>query len=417
MNPATKGAWLIHHTQKLDSTSSYGFGDIFLSGKCGLLLSALTTSSAEKKISKEKVEALAAANGINTIFELPSLLDTLKKNHLIDLSEKGEVVTLGITTTNVLMHTSNIYEQRNPNKIQNASLLLSELVSQKPILEKLAKEQISDILKLSTEEVSKVLSHSEDFGFIDTQNIAKGDKLLFNGNLFRVENASKFEAVLASVTKDEAIKIGELNNLLDEAGCVTYEKAINTLGKALFSKLQSIGFYDLNTVSNSTESAYFITRPYSFSKYGNPFIEDSLDLAKALVASLAYGILKSTAARGRITDIKALMAKLINGGSVGPADAIGEDYKYLETRGVVSIVKSERFPKAYDMLLLKKDIGEIALKVLDNGQGSDVALLKGSSSSNYINPEKNRMRTRMSQRKDQISDKQLNEIIKTIRTL
>lgn len=415
LDKPSQGAWLIHHTQKLDAQTSFGFEQVFLSGKCGMLLSALSADK-EKKISKEKVAAIAAANGISTIFELPRILDILKENHLIDVSTKGEVVTLGITSHNVLEHTSNVYEQHKPNKIQNASLLLAELVSQQPIGEKIAKEQIGDELKLSQDEINRVFSHSEDVNFIDAQTVSRGEKLLFNGNLFRVENANKFDAVISSITPADSRRVNELDDLLAKSGCVTYEGATKILGPDLFARLQSIGFYDMSTVANSSENSHFITRPYAFSKYGNSFLEDSMDLAKALVASLAYGMFKSNPSRGKINSLSVLMAKLINGWSVGPADAIGEDYKYLETRGVVSITKSSKYPNAYNMTLLKKEIGEIALRVLAQGQGSEVTLIKGASATSYTTPEKNRVRSRGEQKKNQLSDKQLNEIIRSIRT-
>ena len=55
-------------------------------------------------------------------------------------------------------------------------------------------------------------------------------------------------------------------------------------------------------------------------------LDDAFDLAKALVSALFYGMTQSRAGRGRIEVIGLLLRKLIGGGHVGPATAIGEDY-------------------------------------------------------------------------------------------
>ena len=45
-----------------------------------------------------------------------------------------------------------------------------------------------------------------------------------------------------------------MNELLSKKGCITFEKAKAILGEVLLTKLQSIGMYDFNEVSNSHET-------------------------------------------------------------------------------------------------------------------------------------------------------------------
>ena len=71
--------------------------------------------------------------------------------------------------------------------------------------------------------------------------------------------------------------------------------------------------FDVNVVGNESGKNYFVTRPAAFSKFTNTIADDALDLAKALVASLTYGMTVSSYYRGRI--------QMISGGSVGPATA------------------------------------------------------------------------------------------------
>ena len=99
----------------------------------------------------------------------------------------------------------------------------------------------------------------------------------------------------------------------------------------------AIGFIDENSIGNEAGTFSFVTRPAAFSKFTNSAADDAFDLAKAFVTSLTYGMTSSPYGRGHIRMIEALMRKLINGTSVGPATAIGQDYKVLEMKGVVEV--------------------------------------------------------------------------------
>jgi hypothetical protein len=90
--------------------------------------------------------------------------------------------------------------------------------------------------------------------------------------------------------------------------------------------------------------------------------------------------------------IQKLMQKLINGEWIGPATAIGQDYQMLEIRGVVQVKPSQQYPNRFLMKLLKKDVGELALKVITSGDISTEVLLTLPSASiiGYTGPERNR---------------------------
>jgi len=174
--------------------------------------------------------------------------------------------------------------------------------------------------------------------------------------------------------------------------------------------------YDFNEVSNSNETKVFVTKPSAFAKYGNPFEEDALDLAKAFVASLYYGMKYSRHSRGRISMLRALLTKLINGGEVGPATAIGEDYKILELKRVVQL-RRERGTSMYYMTLLKKDVGELAMQVLEIGDTAEqtikTATVYSGSITNYQGPEQKRYATR--KRQTEQSRHSVAELIRTFR--
>ena len=198
MENRTEGAWIIHHTKKLQEvTRTSDFEDIELAGKCGLLLSSLAASEQESTLNKDKVNAISDSLNINKKLELPIIKQTLKDAHLIDISQSGDISILGITTSGVLTHTSEIFNESS-NNFQKASLELTNYSSDKPIKEKLLKEYIGDNYKLDSKTNTKLFQQSEDIGIIDFEQF-DGAKTYFNGNLFKRDSVEKTAKVLSSV--------------------------------------------------------------------------------------------------------------------------------------------------------------------------------------------------------------------------
>ena len=161
-----------------------------------------------------------------------------------------------------------------------------------------------------------------------------------------------------------------------------------------------IGLFDRLEVSNNTESIGYIVFPYTFQKYGRPFEEDPVDDAKALLASLTYGMTRSAPERGRIAFPDALLRKLIAGEEVGGPNgisAIGEDYRELEKRQVVQVIQAKASRNRFRMKLLKPDVGELALAIVRGS--SDVAketvLMDTSIARSFTGPESNRRAIRL----------------------
>ena len=387
-----QGAWIIHHTDKLQDVTNAAneYEAINFAGKCGLLLSSLAASE-DQYISNDKLKTFAKVNKINRRTELPEILNELEKQKLI-VRNSSEVHVLGLSTTTTLEYTTSIFLDAEPENYEVAIIDLSEKTSELPIDEKTAKQYIGDTYKISDNKVEEVLIASEQIGFIDVESIDTSRRIIFNGNLFRRNEVRKIDAICSSISEWKVRKINELNEILKSQGCVALNTDHRILSEKLFKELQSIGIYDLNTVSNEQGNYNFVTKASAFSKFGNATVEDAFDLAKAFVTSLTFGITQSASARGQITMIQKLMQKLINGDWVGPATAIGQDYKVLELRGVIQLKPSPGYSDRFSMKLLKKDIGELALKVITSGDISTDALLHLPSASiiSYTSPEQNR---------------------------
>lgn len=417
MEERTRGAWLISHTNKMQVFKSVSdFEDIEIAGKCGLFLSSLSSSDEQNNIDAKKVKEIANLSNINKL-ELEFVKNKLAENKLIDLAEDGSLSVLGITTSSVLMHTSRIFEEHSPSNFQKAAIELSDTVSDLPKDNLYLGEYISDNYELSKKDTNRLLKMSEEIGFVDFEEI-ENKKIYFNGNLFKVDvNSNKMSRVLSSLRGDEEKKVLELNDALEQKRCLTLKECYDIVGNPLFDKLQSIGMYDLNEVSNETGSMKLITKPSSFSKYGKPFEEDALDLAKTFVASLYYGMNFRTSDRGKISMLSLLLSKLIAGEEVGPATAIGQDYKLLELKRVIKLRSDKTYPDRYYMKLLKKDVGVLAMQVLEKGDATEQVLLGDLTSVgneiSYTGPEYNRQLTRKTNKV--LGNCNIEEILRTLR--
>lgn len=385
----SKGAWIVNHARKLrEVTGIEGeYERIDVAGRCGLLLSAISASD-EIEISRKEVQALARAAGINATLELDGLLGLLGAEKLIDTSERS-VVVLGLSSETTLTHVADIFASLDPTSVEEASIDLAEKVSDRPIDKKVALSYLQDEHKLAKNAAGNALYQFGQIGFLDWETLGEKE-LYFNGNLFRRENLKKVTAVIDSLDATDKQHLTEAIALIQKAGCVQKQQIMHILGHKLYEKVISIGLLDENVVGNELGSHCFITRPASFSKFGDAATEDAFDLAKLFVTALTYGITTSPSSRGRIQLISILMNKLIAGGEVGPATAIGHDYKVLELKGVIKVRPYAN--GRYFMRLLKKDVGELALKVIESGEISTESVLQVPTAAVnvYKGPEKNR---------------------------
>ena len=195
----------------------------------------------------------------------------------------------------------------------------------------------------------------------------------------------------------DAAKIQEVNDLLTKDGCLSASFVKKVLGEELFTKAQSIALFDVNAIGNETGKHEFVTKPSAFNKYSNSTVDDAFDLAKAFVTSLTYGMTARSTNLGRIQSITVLLSKLINGRWIGPATAIGQDYQVLEFKGVVKIEKVQG--NLCRMKLLKREVGELALQVINEGDTSQNSLtsLPSVSATTYQAPETTRQLIRKNQ--------------------
>lgn len=408
------GAWVIHHGKKLvlDSNGPAEYPAIDQAAKAATLLAKLGETT-DATVPKETVRAIAIASGLNPHYELNGLLDVLQTKRLVDISG-NEIAVLGVTTRGALTHAADLFEEADPNKYELAAVDLGDSVSIEPMRRKDVAEEIGDKHKLKSVEVSEFLNRAEQIGFVDTEGDGD-DRLLFNGNLFKRDSIQKTARVLASLNTSEETKVQTVRELLEKKGCVRFDEIEKILGTQLFEKLRAAGLYDINIVGNEMGEHIYVTAPAAFHKFVNPMVDDVFDMAKALVSALTYGITARSSAKGRITLPTVLITKLINGHEVGPATAIGADYRVLELNRVVALRSDTRYPDRFHMRLLKREVGLLALQVLTTGDASAESLqvLPGAPMATYTGPEAARVAVRRKQ--TQMSKRRTQDVLDAVR--
>jgi hypothetical protein len=330
---------------------------------------------------------------------------------LIDVSAE-EVHVIGLTSRATLSHACDILTDAGPTTYEEAAINLAELTSQAPQSMVRACEFVGDTHKLASRDTQDFVQRSIELGFVDYEGEGR-DGLLFNGNLFKRDTVAKSERVISSLSSEEQAKIAEFNEILKRNGCVLATKADSVLGRTLFEKLKAAGLYEVNTVSNEHGEHAFVNSPGAFHKFVNPLIDDSFDLAKALVSALTYGMTLRHTSRGRIISVDWILGALIQGRTIGPATAIGNDYRVLEQNRVVQITPAGS--GMFRMRLLKREIGQLALQVLTKGDANAEAINVPPSSpmTGYVGPEQSRVRVRRNQK--QPSKRATRDILSALR--
>ena len=173
---------------------------------------------------------------------LHGLAVELQQQRLIDKASAG-IAVLGLTTSQTLEHTATIFEESTPAPCERAAIELSEKVSELPVVKEDAAEYMGNAFHIPTKDTKDILEQCESIGFFDTEDVS-GQKIYFNGNLFRREEIAKAKAVISSLSTNDERKVLELSAKLASAGCISKPEVRALLGDVLYSKLCSIGFID-----------------------------------------------------------------------------------------------------------------------------------------------------------------------------
>lgn len=394
MPEQTTGAWLLAQSRSLDSVSgAQRLENISYAGIVGRLYNVLRRGAANttSSINAEEVATLSRLNNIDVASRKEGLR-VLQEQGRIDQASNGSIAVLGATTRAVLETTAQVFDGLRPIADERALIDLSEKISDKPLTREGATLYISETYELTAKSASSLIDLSKSTAIVDEEE-HKGKAIIFNSNVFRDgKRATKAYALIEALSSGEKQLLRDADELLARKSAVHESQISTILGADLHRRLIGIGYFDRMEVNNSSEAVAYLASPNAFQRFGRPFEEDPIDDAKALLASLTYGMQRSGSIRGNIKLPVALLNALIAGRSVGPVAAIEQDYKELERRGVVHV-----FPDRYahSMTLLKPDVGQLALAILQGGGAAEEAvLMSGRAAAGFKGPSESRQEVR-----------------------
>lgn len=414
LDKETTGAWIIHHSRKIisDTAAPAEYSVLDEAGKAAELLMRLGETK-EATLGKQEVAAIAKTANLNPRTELPHYLQLLKRRRLIDIAG-DDVQVLGVTTRSVLSHAADIFDEAQPASHERAAIALGEMASVAPIALTDAKTYIGDTFKMKSADVGDFLRRSAEIGFVDQEGDDPSSTLLFNGNLFKKDAVTKAARVLSSLSSTEQSSLTTITDQLNKVGCIYANSCEQILGQSLFEKLKASGVLEVNTVANERGDHAFVTLPGAFHKFVNPLVDDTFDMAKALVSALSYGMQLRPSTQGRVLSFDWILTALIDGRTIGPATAIGADYRVLEQSRVVQLIPAKT-AGMFSMKLLKKEVGELALQVLKRGNANaeSINVPPSAPMTGYQGPEFARERTR--KRQSQPSKRHTHDILSALR--
>ncbi|HHM8841967.1 TPA: hypothetical protein ACRNRH_001959 [Pseudomonas aeruginosa] len=414
LDKETTGAWIVHHSRKIvsDTAAPAEYSVLDEAGKAAELLMRLGETN-EVTLAGQEVAAIAKSANLNPRTELPHYIQLLKERRLIDTAG-DEIQVLGVTTRSVLSHAADIFKDAQPASHELAAIALGEVASRAPVPLGDAKEYIGDSFKMKSADVDDFLRRSTEIGFVDQEGDDPSSTLLFNGNLFKKDSVTKTARVLSSLSSQEQQSFSDIKDQLNKLGCLYANNCEKILGHTLFEKLRAAGVLEVNTVSNESGDHAFVTLPGAFHKFVNPLVDDTFDMAKALVSALSYGMQLRSSSQGRIQSFDWILNALISGRTIGPATAIGADYRVLEQNRVIRLTPARA--GMFSMKLLKREVGELALQVLRQGNANAEAINVPPSApmSGYRGPEYAREKTRKKQ--SQPSKRHTHDILSALRS-
>ncbi|WP_153465078.1 hypothetical protein [Sediminibacillus terrae] len=359
------GYWSIatqKHLKKYQSDSANfdEFDALHVSGKAGRLIGMLRGNN--KIESMPKLKKMAGTIGIGG-FELNNILPVLEKvsDKQIEVKRNTYDEIIGIeeyvyTNEDVLNISGSLFEYQNPSDIQRIAV---HSLGETKKLPQLEIELMQKLHKLGYSDQDIEISCAIQQQFKLLQKFDKGKEPIYSNEYVWGTNHHKIAygikdldiadkddltALIDSIQKKQGFPIEDLPPI-----------APNLLNLALKTGI-------INPTIVATNRG--IKKEFGFSSNligEGLYNDDILDDVKILLASMRFS--ERYTQYSKIHDLNSFLRALIDRDKVGPHSANGTDYILLEKKGIIETIPDSK--GKYFMRLLKKDVGEAALKIIN----------------------------------------------------
>ena len=376
MNKVEKGKLIISASKSL---KEYQIGDAQIAtflhgtqraGRVGLFLSAVRDL---REASFDRVRTLAAMEGIDAFDLQARILPWLEALGLCRLESKNGAIeqfgSLILTYGQLLNAVADFYESLSPTEEDRGCLLALGMATALPSRE-------SDILhELATligeEKGLTSVSLVKNFKLVDFRSgTGLPETLMFSSRVWTrsIGNASNLLSSLDSTDREVILflvnRVRQYQGIPESIlrGEAQEHGAGNLLNLAL-----NIGLLDQTTiVMKGGQKRSFVTSPHLYSDLAEEFGEDMCDRVKIFLDSIRNGQHYGERSTGRILNPEALLRKLYNSGTIGPATAILTDYSLSEKAGIVRVTKDRSTGMGYMNLIQRDTVGKV-LEIISTG--------------------------------------------------
>lgn len=395
------GYWSIATQKHLKSYSTDSpnldeFDSLNISGKGGRLLGIIRNNTRIENM--KKLEKMAQSVGIQKQELHKIILPELEKasDGMVELHKDSLDNIIGVDEyifeqRKIYEISGQVFENINPNEIERITIDTMDETKKTPLLES---ELYGLLTNKGFKEEDITLSTNLQSSFSLIQRLSKFHKEAIYSNEY-VWGANHEKIAHAFINLD----LGDKQSLKTVIEAVQNKQGLPLeylpkINKEILNLGKKVGMINPTIITSNRN----IEKEFNFSPNfleSSPYLDDIMDDVKILIASIRFG--EHYTPHSTIKNPAKFLSYLIRNKRIGPHSANGTDYTLLERRGIVRVTRDMFYEDRYYLELLRFDVAQEALKVLENeGFGINFDEINPSataflSTSNFKSPEEIRV--------------------------
>lgn len=382
---------------KVDSPNFDELDKLNIAGKTGRFLGAIRGNVSIENIKKlEKMAGLYGIQPTELQYIILPKLEEVSEGKVELVKDKTDNIT-GLreyiyTNEEVLGITGKLFEQQGPTDIQRIAIETMDATKKLPYYQnELIQVLCNEGFKEKDIELSFALQ--EQFKLVQRLNKVKRKDPIISNEYIWGANHEKIAMAISDISWDKKQDLKQIIDLVQRTQgfpseqLTGFDKTLLLLAKKI-GMLNPIKIISSRNISKEFEFCANISGADSYS-------DDILDDVKLLLASIRFG--ENYTQHSRLYDPGQFLRCLIKYGEVGPHDANASDYLLLEKKGIVKVVHKTKQKwssyyncymdrTGYCLKLLRKDVAEIALKVIE-GENYNLELKQTIDNFDAVNQE------------------------------
>jgi hypothetical protein len=347
--------------------------------------------------SPERVIALGLDAGIAKRALLKEILPALEALSLVELERDATGAVRSVSEQvppleQLLDRADDILNVAMPEPLERMVMIVLRETTLMPITQNTALEACTS---LGPEELAlRAIEDLQSLHLCSLQHSADGEKVLFNPNVWAVDRDHSRAAIRA----EDGVVRTALSGLLEEVASTAglpEESVTSTDQKWIdYAVSQGLLLRSLVTTATGEERSFLFSPHMGRSTFDAPTGADPSGHVRQLIGSMVFA---NRYASNQLFAPTRFLRRLIQNGEAGDATNIGTDYSMLETSGIVSVERANRY---FKFVLLQADVAEQALTYLEDTDSNGTAAGRLRGQRRYLQPEVERARRLVQPAKD-----------------